>query len=47
MQKILPLGSHKRLHKEAFSVEPTKFNLKACPSKTYPEAPKTMELEEP
>ena len=46
MQKLLPPRSCKRLRKETFSVEPTKLNLKACPSETYPEAPKTMELEE-
>jgi hypothetical protein len=46
VQKILPPESHKRPHKEAFSVEPTKLNLKACPSETCPEAPKIMELEE-
>ena len=46
VQKLLPSRSHKRLHKETFSVEPTKLNLKACPSKTYPEALKIIELEE-
>jgi hypothetical protein len=46
VQKILPPESRKRPRKEAFSVEPTKLNLKACPSETYPKASKTMELEE-
>ena len=45
MQKILPPGSCKRPHKETFIVEPTKLNLKACLSETYPKAPKTVELE--
>ena len=31
---------------EAFCVEPTKLNQKACPSENYPEAPKTEQLEE-
>ena len=46
MQKFLPPKSRKRPCKEAFSVEPTKLNLKACPFETYPKAPKTTELEE-
>ena len=31
---------------EAFCVEPTKLNLKACLLETYPEVKKTEELEE-
>jgi hypothetical protein len=46
VQKILPPESWKRPHKEAFSVEPTKLNMKACSSKTYPEASETTNLEE-
>ena len=46
VQKTLPPRSRKRPCKETFSVEPTKLNLKACPFETYPEAPKTTELEE-
>ena len=46
VQKTLPLESRKRPHKETFSGEPTKLNLKACPSETYHEALKTTELEE-
>ena len=46
VKKLLPSRSHKRLHKETFSVEPTKLNLKACPSETYPKALKTEQLEE-
>ena len=46
MQKFLPLESHKRPCKLSFRVEPSKLNMKACPSKTYPGAPKTTELEE-
>ena len=38
MQKLLPPESHKRPCKESFRVEPTKLNLKACPSEDYPEA---------
>ena len=45
MQKFLPPGSRKRPCKESFWVEPTKLNLKACPSETYLKAPKTAELE--
>ena len=36
----------KRPHKESFRVEPTKLNLKACPSEDYPKAPKTKQSEE-
>ena len=46
VQKTLPPESRKRPCKEAFSVEPTKLNLKACPFETYPKAPKTTELED-
>jgi len=46
MQKFLPPESCKRPHKESFWVEPTKLNLKACPFKDYPEAPKTEQLKE-
>ena len=38
--------SHKRPCKESFRVEPTKLNLKAFPSKDYPEALKIDPLEE-
>ena len=46
MQKFLPPESRKRPRKVSFRVEPTKLNLKACPSEDYPEAPKTEQLEE-
>ena len=46
MQKFLPPESRKRPHNESFRVEPTKLNLKACPSEDYPEASKTKQLEE-
>ena len=46
MQKFLPPESHKRPCKESFRVEPTKLNLKACPSEDYPEAPKIEQLED-
>ena len=46
MKKFLPPESRKRLCKESFWVEPTKLNIKACPSEDYPEAPKTEQLEE-
>jgi len=42
MQKFLPPESLK----ESFRIEPTKLNLKACPSEDYPEASKTEQLEE-
>ena len=45
MQKFLPPESRKRPRKESFRVEPTKLNLKACPSEDYPKAPKTEQLE--
>jgi hypothetical protein len=45
VQKSLPPESHKRPCKESFRVEPTKLNLKACPSEDYPKAPKTEQLE--
>jgi hypothetical protein len=46
VQKLLPPGSRKRPCKGTSSVEPTKLSLKACPSKTYLEAPRTEQLEE-
>ena len=46
MQKFLLLESRKRPRKESFRVEPTKLNLKACPSEDYLEALKTKQLEE-
>ena len=46
MYKFIPPELGKRPRKESFRVEPTKLNLKACPSKDYPEAPKTEQLEE-
>ena len=46
MQKFLLPESRKRPRKESFWVEPTKLNLKACPSKDYPKASKTEQLEE-
>ena len=46
MHKFLPPKSRKRPRKESFWVEPTKLNLKACPSEDYPKAPKTEQLEE-
>ena len=46
MQKFLPLESHKRPCKLSFRVEPSKLNMKACPSEDYLEAPKTKQLEE-
>ena len=46
MQKFLPPKSRKRPRKESFRVEPTKLNLKACPSEDYPKALKTEQLEE-
>jgi len=36
----------KRPRKESFRVEPTKLNLKACPSEDYPEALKMEQLVE-
>jgi hypothetical protein len=46
VQKILSRKSRKRPRKETFCVEPTELNLNAGPSESYPEALKTMELEE-
>ena len=46
MHKFLPPESRKRLRKESFRVEPTKFNLKACLSEDYLEALKIDPLEE-
>ena len=46
MQKFLPPKSHKRPCKESFRVEPTKLNMKACPSKDYLKALNTEQLEE-
>ena len=46
VHKPQPPESRKRQRKETFCVEPTKLNLKACSSETYPEALKTIELEE-
>ena len=46
MQKFLPLESHKRPCKLSFWVEPSKLNMKACPSEDYPKALKTEQLEE-